>query len=101
VRRLFQLGTMLLLLAVLMPISEIFDQWDSPGLSNDTQFPLFTIIFAVCLVLLVCHLIAVALLLIGVSAMKFVQPADATRSSESGHTVPFVIPPLSLVPLRI
>lgn len=36
----------------LMPLLECFDRWDKPGLSNDTEFPVFLIVLFVALVLL-------------------------------------------------
>lgn len=36
----------------LMPLLECFDRWDPPGLSNDTEFPVFLITLFIALVLL-------------------------------------------------
>lgn len=36
----------------LMPLLESFDRWDKPGLSNDTEFPVFLTVLFVALVLL-------------------------------------------------
>lgn len=49
---------MLILVAFLTPLSEYFDRWDAPGLGNDTEMGLFCLVFFICLVLLVCKLIA-------------------------------------------
>lgn len=58
-RRLLQFGTFLLLItALLTPVVEFFDRWDPPGPSNDTEMAVFALCFALCLVLLVCRLIA-------------------------------------------
>ena len=58
-KRLLQLGTWLLILAAfLTPVVEFFDQWDPPGPSNDTEMAVFGFIFALCLVLLLCKLLA-------------------------------------------
>ena len=52
-RRIFQIGTILLLLAVfLAPVFEFFDRWAAPGLGNDTEMAVL------CFVLLLCLLLA-------------------------------------------
>ena len=58
-RRLYQLGTLLLTMATfLAPISEWFDRWDTPGLSNDIEFGIFVLVFALVLILVLCKLTA-------------------------------------------
>ena len=58
-RRLLQFGTLILILAaILPPLFECFDRWDGPGLGNDTEMGLFFIVFFICLALVVCKLIA-------------------------------------------
>ena len=79
VKRLLQFGTLMLLLAAfLTPLVEFFDQWDSPGLDNDTEMALFAFIFALCLVLLVCKLTAALATLISLILMPHL---CQTRSS--------------------
>ena len=57
-RRLLQLGTFLLLLAVVLaPIFEFFDSWDGPGLGNDTEMAVFGLVLLLCLVLAVCKVL--------------------------------------------
>ncbi len=52
--RLLKFATILLVTAsFLMPLLECFDRWDKPGLTNDTEFPIFLILVFVALVLLV------------------------------------------------
>src|SRR6266566_2242328 len=59
VRRLLQLGTLMLLLAAFFtPLIEFFDRRDLAGPSNDTEMAVFGLIFALCLVLIVCKLTA-------------------------------------------
>lgn len=101
VRRLLQLGTVMLLLAVFMPIEEVFDQWDTPGLANDTEFAVFTIVFALCLVLLVSTLIAGGLLRFGLICLRSFQCQEKARNIEPAETSVWAVPPLSLGPLRI
>ncbi len=45
-----------------MPLLEWFDRWDPPGLTNDTEFPLFLITFFIALVLLAVFAMARRLL---------------------------------------
>jgi hypothetical protein len=49
---------MLLLAAFVIPLLEFFDRWDAPGLGNDTEMGVFFLILVLCLVLVVCKLIA-------------------------------------------
>jgi hypothetical protein len=60
VRRLLQLGVLLLSLAALLtPLVELFDRWDPPGPpASDTELSVFALIFLLCLILLVSKLIA-------------------------------------------
>ena len=58
-RRLLQFGISLFLLVMfLAPLAELFDRWEAPGLSNDTEFGIFALFLALCLVQVVCMLIA-------------------------------------------
>ena len=49
---------MLILATFLTPLFEYFDRWDAPGMGNDTEMGVFCLVFFLCLVLLVCKLIA-------------------------------------------
>lgn len=49
---------MLLLAAIVSPVLEFFDRWDTPGLGNDTEFATFALILIVCLLLAVCKLLS-------------------------------------------
>ena len=49
---------MLILTAFVSPLFEFFDRWDLPGPGNDTEMAVFCLMFALCLVLLVCKLIS-------------------------------------------
>lgn len=100
-RRLLQFGALMLLATALMPVLELFDRWDKPGLSNDTEFAVFAVVFALCLVLLICELISSAAMKCGVAWVRCPQNADEARHVDAGHTVIFTVPPLSLLPLRI
>ena len=57
-RRIFQLGTLLLLLTVfLAPVFEFFDRWDAPGLNNDTEMAVFCFVLLLPLLLAACTFI--------------------------------------------
>ncbi len=57
-RRIYQIGTLFLLLSLfLAPVFECFDRWDPPGLGNDTEMAAFGLILLLCLLLAVCKLI--------------------------------------------
>ena len=81
-------------------LQEAFDQWDAPGLSNDTEFAVFAFALSICLVLVVCKLIASVASELRVVSAGVLQRA-AARYSEAPRPVIFLIPPLSLLPLRI
>lgn len=99
--RLLQLGTLMLLTTVFMPLEELFDCWDEPGLANDTEFAVFAFALAICLVLLVCILIAAGMLKVYMLSLRAIQSAHTANCSEAGHMFIFAVPPLLLVPLRI
>lgn len=91
----------MLLFAVLMPMEEVFDQWDRPGLANDTEFAAFTIVFAICLVLLVCTLVASGILWLSSMCLGLSEDTETARSSDVGEITVWLVPPLSPGPLRI
>jgi hypothetical protein len=99
--RVLQLGTLMPLATVFMPLEELFDSWDEPGLANDTEFALFAFALAICLVLLICTLIAAGMLKVYMLSLRAIQRAQTAIHHEAGHTFIFAVPPLSLVPLRI
>ena len=111
-RRLLQLGTLVLLAATLLvPLFESFDRWDSPGLSNDTEFHLFAIVLFLALLLLVCRRIGTAAACLIAVLIPFLlrkQPLQAAlfRAFQCiFHIPPLASPPdrfpLAAVPLRI
>lgn len=100
-RRLLQLGFLLLMLATFVaPLVECFDRWDAPGLSNDTEFALFLFVFLLCLVLVVAMLVA-----LGALKRQFVSrlvPLRVAFVFESlAWVMPSPVPPHSSPPLRI
>ena len=101
-RRLLQFGTLLLVLVtVLTPLAEYFDRWDSPGISNDTEFAVFLLIFALCLVLLVSKLVSVLALLVNLVSLPYFQQSDESWAVEPNGPLGIFVPPLSSPPLRI
>jgi hypothetical protein len=100
-RRLLQIGTLLMLIASFVPLLEWFDRWDAPGLSNDTEYAVFALVLMICLVLLVGKLIssrALALPLVMASTVWRPDRAEGMASEPAGL---FAVPPLLLLPLRI
>src|SRR6266481_4675744 len=100
-RRLLQFGTlMLLVVAFATPLMEFFDRWDPPGPSNDTEMAVFGLMFALCLVLIVCKLTAalatlISLVLVPGSWQSRGSPRRETRSFLSS-IVPQISPPLRI-----
>ncbi len=85
---------------VLMPLLECFDTWDKPGLTNDTEFPVFLIALFISLVL-------IAVLAIARRAMEQQQAQIRTAVvyevlwREFTAWIDFPVPPLVSPPLRI
>jgi hypothetical protein len=102
VRRLLQFGTLLFLLVTfLAPLTECFDRWDAPGISNDTEFAVFALVFTMCLVLVVCLLIAARSLIRNLVLERVVQESsDEWLPNGAKLLVSIFIPP-RLLPLRI
>lgn len=101
-RELLQFGTLLFLLATfLAPLAECFDRWDAPGISNDTEFAVFALVFALCLVLVVCLLIAARSLIRNLVFEHLVQQSsDEHLPIEAKLLLSIFIPP-RLLPLQI
>ena len=102
VQRLLQFGSfVLIVVAIAAPISAFFDRWDPPSLGDDTEMTVFALVLVLCLLLLVCRLIA-----------SFVAPLTrlcrreldwdevASMWNRVANTILFV-PPQSPSPLRI
>ena len=100
-RRLFQFGAIMMLIGALYPLLELFDRWDAPGLSNDTEFAVYSLLFAICLVLLLCKLISSGALKFGFVSWRVFLRDDRVRPIESDPTFIFAVPPLFILPLRI
>jgi len=101
VKRLFQLGFLLLIVAAFVaPLAECFDRWDAPGLGNDTEFALFLFVFLICLVLVAAMLVA-----LGALKRQFVSRLVPLRMTFLMETLVWVmpspVPPHSSPPLRI
>ncbi|MBW4028952.1 MAG: hypothetical protein HIU93_16430 [Acidobacteria bacterium] len=50
--------TLLILVPLLWPVTELFDRWDAPGIDNDIEIAFFALLFMLCLVLLVAKMLA-------------------------------------------
>jgi hypothetical protein len=92
---------MLLLAAFATPVVEFFDRWDPPGPGNDTEMAVFGLVFALCLVLLVCKLTASLVSIIGLISIP--HPGLSWNSPQEEIHAVFTLfaPPLSPPPLRI
>ena len=99
-KRLLQIGTVMMLLASLAPLLELFDRWDRPGLSNDTEYAVFAIVLIICLVLLVCKLITADALKLGFASVGVFLLSLIERTADAGSSIR-VSPQLFLVALRI
>jgi hypothetical protein len=100
-RRLFQFGAIVMLIGAIYPLFELFDGWDPPGLSNDTELRVYAFLFAVCLVLLLCKLISSGALKFGFLSWQVFLGDESVWPVATGHASIFVVPPLCLCPLRI
>lgn len=100
-RRLLQFGTILMLIGALYPLLEFFDGWDSSGLFNDTEFAVFALLFALCLVLLVCKLVSSGALGFVFSIWRIFHPDERPQAVEASHAPVFAVPLLFDLPLRI
>ncbi len=101
-RRIFQLGTILLLLTVfLAPVFEFFDRWDAPGLNNDTEMAVFSFILLLSLLLAACTLIRRFTDHSKEDAVPIAWPDEVPPFHlEEAFTYKLIIPPIS-APLRI
>lgn len=100
-RRLFQVGAILMLIGAFYPLLELFDRWDAPGFANDTEFKVYAFLFAVCLVVLLCRLISSGALRFGFVSWQVILRDTRLRPAEAGHMFLFIVPPLFVLPLRI
>ncbi len=99
-RRLLQCGLSLLLLAaVLVPVVEFFDQWDPPGLADDTEMGVFGLILLLALILLVCTIVASLAYRLTLALFASIQQNDDPRSANSlcpASPLPLILPPLRI-----
>jgi hypothetical protein len=100
-RRLFQFGAVMMLIGAFYPLLELFDRWDAPGLSNDTEFKVYAFLFAICFVLLLCKLISSGALNFTFVSWRVFLRDERVSPIEAGHTFIFAVPPLFVLPLRI
>jgi hypothetical protein len=92
---------MLLLAVFVTPIAEFFDRWDPPGPSNDTEMAIFGLIFALCLVLLVCKLTASLVGIIDLISTPLPRLSRGSPLGEVRAVATLFVPRLSPPPLRI
>ena len=90
-----------MLMVIATPISAFFDRWDPPGLGDDTEMTFFALVLVLCLVLLVCRLIAT---FVAPLAMLRGCALDLDRAGSMWNRVAdtiLFVPPQSPSPLRI
>ncbi len=92
---------MLLLAAFVTPLLEFFDRWDSPGLSNDTEFAIFLLILGLTLVLLVSRLLAALALVFRLAKQHYRLRPERTVVARASSFDDLFIQPHSPPPLRI
>ena len=100
-KRLFQVGAMLMLIGAFYPLLEIFDRWDASGLSNDTEFTVCAFLITICLVLLLCKLISSRALSFAIVFWRLLLQDTLMTPVRFGLTSVVVLPPLIIHPLRI
>lgn len=99
-RRLLQFAAAMMLMGAFIPLLELFDRWDAPGLSNDTEFAVFALILVICLVLLVCKLVSSGALKLGFISCQVFRHHGA-KLIEAGYASILAVPPQLVPPLRI
>ncbi len=93
---------MLLLASVLTPLCELFDTWDAPGPAGDTETMVLGFVLMLCLVLVVCKLLACLRALIGLIRLSGSPPVlRLLRTLEAAATLILPVPLHASPPLRI
>lgn len=95
------MGVIMMLIGAVYPLLELFDRWDTPGLSNDTELKMYALLFAISLAFLLCRLISWGSLTFSFLSWPILRPDLIVRPLESGQIFIFAIPPLFDLPLRI
>lgn len=91
----------MMLIGAFYPLLELFDRWDPPGLSNDTEFAVYALLFTICLVLLLCRLISSNALRFGFVFWRLFLRDGKPKPVKGDHRFIFDVPPLLVLPLRI
>ena len=101
-QRLLQFGSFLLILVTISaPIAALLDRWDPPSLGNDTEMTVFALVLVLCLLVLVCRLIAAFAMPLSKLCNAEPDGDQAALTRNCGlHTMLF-IPPKCASPLRI
>lgn len=100
-KRLLQFGAILMLIGAFYPLLDLFDRWDAPGFSNDTEFKVYTFLFAICFVLLLCKLISSGTLKFDFAFWRVFLCLPQIQFVEADQPSFFAVPPLLTLPLRI
>ena len=98
-RRLLRFGTVMLLIAAfIVPLMEFFSNTGTRRISNDTEYAIYALAFAICLVLLVCKLISSGALKFGFISCQVLLLNDRAKPVEARHAFIFAVPPLFVLP---
>ncbi len=101
VKRVLQLAvTLLILVPLLWPVTELFDRWDAPGIDNDIEIALFAVLFMLCLSLIVSIVLARLKPVRGLLAYALANPAGRLHPGAASYTLQCICPSAS-PPLRI
>ena len=96
-KRMLRLVTILMVsVTFLMPLLECFDRWDGPGLSNDTEFPVFVIALLISMVLLA--LVAIARRIKDQLAKQTTTPIVYRRTNQESHAWFYITPTAAFSP---
>lgn len=88
------------MMTFLMPLVECFDWWDKPGLSNDTELPVFLTVLFVALGLLA--LVGMARTFferqndVSITEIRYESPWDILSPLQENVAALFIIPPLRI-----
>ena len=101
-RRLLQFGSFVLILAAIAtPICAFFDRWDPPSLGDDTEMTVFALVVVLCLLLVVCRLIAAFMAPLTLLCKRELDWDEIASMWSCVANTTLFVPPQSPSPLRI
>lgn len=87
---------LMVLVTFLIPLLECFDRWDRPGLSNDTEFPVFVIALLISMILL--SLVAIARRIQDQLTDQTTALIVYQRTNQESHAWFYITPPAAFSP---